>query len=309
MDIKMDMKIDRKIDMKMEKNEGMEKEIGMETLKFAHLSDLHLVGGEMSTVLERALELDRDPRKNVEKCLAMLQEERPDFVLMTGDCIHEGRVEDYRRLKDMLDEGLPGIPVFVSLGNHDRRKEFREGFLGEAEADNSPYWAKAEWRGLRILSLDSAWEKKNGGNFPEEQLEWLEQELQTPSKRGTILLFHHPILRAAGPLGFAPCERLHRLLELDAGEIKAMFNGHIHKSFIGTCHGILQVTADSLGFGAALSAGRLTYHTQAGYHMCQLDALGDLTVERRLVWTEETPLASRTFPSTPNTLKKEEIQC
>lgn len=262
-------------------------------LRFAHISDLHLVGGEMTRVLTRALELDRDPRKNLDKCLETLRKERPDFLLLTGDCVHEGRAEDYRRLRARFDECLPGIPIFVSLGNHDRRMEFREGFLGEAGADDSPYRAKAEWQGLRVLSLDSAWEKKNGGRFPEDQLDWLEEELKTPSKRGTILLFHHPILGAVGPLGFAPCERLYRLL--GQGEIKAMFNGHIHKSFIGTCRRVLQVTADSLAFGASLDDGALTYHTQAGYHMCLLDGQGDLTVERRLVWTEDTPLATKPF--------------
>lgn len=286
----------------------------MGMIQFAHISDIHLPAtkegpqgtcvidqGKLNTPLKRMLEEGLDPQTNLDRCLQELEQESLDFVLVTGDCVHEGCEADYKRLRDQFDRRLPGVPVIVSAGNHDNRREFRRGFLGLDTEDDGPYYEKAvipvpdsglspKW-GLRILSLDSAWEKKSTGSLPREQLDALKKELQHRAGMGTILLFHNSILPMVGPLGF---EQPEQLAEAIAGsDVAAIFNGHVHMSFTGTFCGALQVTGDSLNFGASLKHGQLIYNTRAAYNMCYLDEQGNYSVERRLLVPEAEVLASK----------------
>lgn len=277
----------------------------MGLLQFAHISDIHLAATKegpcktlvidqekLNTPLRKMLERDLDPSANLEKCLQDLEKEKLDFLLVTGDLVHEGCEADYRLLREQFDRRLPGVPVIVSPGNHDSRREFRRGFLGLNTEDDGPYYEKRMISGaLRILSLDSAWEKKGTGRLTEEQLDALKKELEHRTEAGTILLFHNAILPVSCPLGFEGPELLAKAIE--GSDVRAIFNGHVHMSFTGTFCGALQVTGDSLNFGAVLRDGQLVYNTRAGYNMCYLDQLGNYSVERRLLTPEAETLASK----------------
>ena len=52
--------------------------------------------------------------------------DRPDAVLATGDLTNDGRPEQFRLLKALL-EGLE-VLIYLIPGNHDEREEFRSAF-------------------------------------------------------------------------------------------------------------------------------------------------------------------------------------
>ena len=76
----------------------------MEILHFAHISDTHLTCGGSSPFMQRVAREVRDLWDNLKDCLCQLQGKALDFVLLTGDLVHEGEEEDYKALKRLLEE-------------------------------------------------------------------------------------------------------------------------------------------------------------------------------------------------------------
>src|SRR4051812_19499285 len=84
----------------------------------AQISDTHMT-------------LDESPdgvATRVQRAVAHLLElaARPDVVIITGDCTHNGQRAEYTRLQELL-RPLP-MPVYVVPGNHDNRVYMLELF-------------------------------------------------------------------------------------------------------------------------------------------------------------------------------------
>ena len=279
----------------------------MNAITIAHLSDIHHNPDENSQISTLLREKGLLVEKLLGQCLETLKQRKPDIVLITGDMTHEGTSSHYRYLRDALSSALPGTPVLCAMGNHDVRGAFREGFLGLAPSDR-PYYASAsvkravcaqlpctaETALIQSLStlMDSAFEKGLEGVLTKEAMDFLENAMEAAGKSGpgssagpeTILLMHHPILKAAGPMGLTADSRLLRLLE--SGRIAAMFNGHVHGSYTGTVCGVPQFTADSLKTGCDYCGHFLAYNDRAGYQLVTFQENGDWNVERFLLHPE-----------------------
>lgn len=140
-------------------------------LRFAVISDLH------AKVAPRLAELTL--------------EQSPDAVLMPGDIFDtRGCRDDAVRLISQLASELP---VFCSLGNHDRditdgdRRDIERS--GACLLDNSA----VTWRGIRIGGLTSGFFTEYRSDIektPSPDLGWLAAFDREPSPR--ILLCHHP---------------------------------------------------------------------------------------------------------------------
>ena len=57
----------------------------MRPLRFAHISDTHLVCAGSSEWMFQVQREVRDPRRNLERCLEQVAQWQPDVVLLTGD--------------------------------------------------------------------------------------------------------------------------------------------------------------------------------------------------------------------------------
>lgn len=263
----------------------------MNAITIAHLSDIHHNPDENSQISTLLREKGLLVEKFLGQCLETLKQRKPDIVLITGDMTHEGTSSHYRYLRDSLSSALPGTPVLCAMGNHDVRGAFREGFLGLTPSDG-PYYASASVNGWLFVSLDSAFEKGLEGVLTKEAMDFLENAMEAAGKNGpgssggpeTILLMHHPILKAAGPMGLTADPRLLRLLE--SGRIAAMFNGHVHGNYTGTVCGVPQFTADSLKTGCDYCGHFLAYNDRAGYQLVTFQENGDWNVERFLLHPE-----------------------
>ena len=164
----------------------------MAALRIAHLSDLHVLRDYHGSMLDR--EPLRQPVPPVEYFLTGLREAvaaKPDLIVLTGDLVHEGTVEDYQYLRQLIERERCGIPVIPVLGNHDFKSCFYRGYLGEDRTGR--YNCKYEIGGYRFLVLDTATERNGCGSITDEQVAWLAQELKTLAPQGTILLGHHPL--------------------------------------------------------------------------------------------------------------------
>lgn len=81
------------------------------------------------------------PLELLDRCLQLLGDEEKaqlDGVLISGDLTENGTADDYRNLRRELERRFPGIPLLVTLGNHDEKSAFREGWLGQAAFPSCP---------------------------------------------------------------------------------------------------------------------------------------------------------------------------
>lgn len=248
----------------------------METLRFAHISDTHVVCSGSSEFMFQVRREVRDPKDTLVKCLKELGGQPLDFVLLTGDLVHEGEEADYAAYRRLFDSYLPGVPLCVALGNHDHRGAFRRGFLGQPQGDDSAYLAVQTVKGLRVVSLDTPYIDGLAGSLPEEQLDYLEQAVREPAPRGTVVIMHHPVTADQPWARLQAPERFARILQ--NSDVKAVFNGHLHCNYVAWYGGVPHFTAGSLGFGIDMTPSQSIYTDHNTYATCTLEADGTFGV-------------------------------
>lgn len=196
---------------------------------------------------------------------------KPACIVISGDLTHDGDTEDYRYLRELLQgaEQELGIPIHVALGNHDRRRPFREGYLGELPTDESYYYSFMV-QGLRIVMLNTQAEDTHAGRLDERQLEWLKTLLAEPAPEGTIIVHHHPAVKT--PTDLMDDHLLENpvdLFEAVAGrDVIGMLSGHIHYHNVGSLDGILCAAADGVAFGLdPFAAETMRFVERSGYNL------------------------------------------
>ena len=220
---------------------------------FAHLTDLHintpgtnpLFGMDMTYKLREVFaQLTKLKRK-------------PSFVIVSGDLTHEGKTEDYQYLRELLHEEASklGVPVYVTLGNHDSRECFYEGYLQEERSSKSYYYSVLE-NGLRLIMLNTQVPGSNAGHLDVEQLEWLRTTLAEPAPMGSIVVLHHPVNHLPTPmmdsLSLDNSEDL--AAAIADSDVIGLLSGHIHFHSVGMFHGITSAAASGTAFGLDLSS-------------------------------------------------------
>ncbi|MEG0379657.1 MAG: metallophosphoesterase, partial [Eubacterium sp.] len=248
----------------------------MSTITFAHLSDLHILRDYTNSMFKDMIpNMEKKPEDVLAGISKWLGENIPklDFVLLTGDLVHEGDAEEYRYLKMLLEHCFGDIPVYPVLGNHDRTAAFHEGYEG-TDAGITPLCYTKEMDGLQVIVLDSSigcGENKHSGQFDEGQFEFLEKALAKEMRRGHIIAFHHPAFDdKADPrvkaFGVAGAERLGEIIQ--GKNVLAVLSGHTHENINTTFYGVPAYTAESTAFGVALDEKGMYMTSAAGFNLC-----------------------------------------
>ena len=94
---------------------------GINTMKFLHISDLHMVPGN-------ALLYGLNPQERLRACVAHINLHHPDAkcAIVTGDLTQNGHPDAYKLVKLILSELT--MPCHLMVGNHDDRNNFRAAF-------------------------------------------------------------------------------------------------------------------------------------------------------------------------------------
>lgn len=255
----------------------------MNPITIAHLSDIHYAPKETSVTAEMLREKGIYVENLLKECLDHLKTIRPDVILITGDLTHEGDADDFRYLKNVFHSEMPGTPVLCTIGNHDIRPAFREGFLNLSsdQLTSDPYYDSMIVNGYQFVTLDSCFVKRLEGIFTDEALDYLEEKLENPDVYGTFILMHNPIMDRARHLAFTMSDRLAKILK--TGKIKGIFNGHVHSCFTSTVFGVPQFTCESLKTDFDVLPDRLSYNERSGYQMVYFDENGDWLTERMIL--------------------------
>ncbi|MGN0151724.1 MAG: metallophosphoesterase family protein [Wujia sp.] len=258
-------------------------------MKFIHLTDTHIRKDYGNDAMGAVLGKLQNPVSNLKKILAGINWNDTDFVIITGDLVHEGTTEDYVFLKETVEAYVPdGKKVLYALGNHDEKNAFYEAFQGKE--DDKPYYYMENIDGYRIIVLDSAIPKTEAGTLTNEQCDWLKEILAEQSEKGSLVFLHHPVFWGGGQSFGMELTNGAQVLEiLRDSDVIAVFAGHTHSNGVNTKEGISQYVADSMAFSIEMRGENIAFTEYAGYETVEVTGQ-DVTIHTAT--TYEAPAAA-----------------
>ncbi|HKT99928.1 MAG TPA: phosphodiesterase [Paraburkholderia sp.] len=154
----------------------------------AQISDLHIK--QPGALAYRRVDTAASLARTVASLNALAP--RPDAVLVTGDLVDGGSVDEYRHLKTLLAQ--LDIPYWLLAGNHDGRDALRAVFPERAElrSDGAFIQYAVDLGPLRLIALDSTKPGQSAGTLCAARLNWLAQQLDTAHGKPTVVALHHP---------------------------------------------------------------------------------------------------------------------
>ena len=205
---------------------------------FIHITDLHVgnpavaddhLFSDTSATLVRVLEL------------IGTMDNKPQFIIASGDLTNRGDAESYRHLKSIM--AATDLPVVYAIGNHDTRPGFYEGMFGRTSDIDAPYDHQEVIAGIHVITLDTTTPGEIGGSLTAEQFVWLAGALDTHSELPKLIVAHHaPALGDTPPwdhwrtIEFGQSQQLAKLLK--GRNILGILSGHIHHDRFSVWHGI-----------------------------------------------------------------------
>lgn len=159
--------------------------------------------------------------------------ELPNGVIINGDLARlRGNAADYHTfytlLKPLIDHG---IPVYLTLGNHDDRDNFNQvlsGFRSEYDAVISRHTMVIKTDSSNLILLDSLDQVNDiPGRLGQTQLNWLADLLFQLDDRPTIIFAHHFPETGTGS-GLQDYDKLHQIM-IGQTKVKAFIYGHSHR--------------------------------------------------------------------------------
>lgn len=225
----------------------------MSALRILHLSDTHFAGdgGRHYGVVDTA--------EHLRRALGHVGHLLFDLVVISGDVSEDGSEASYQQINDIL---VPwslarGARVVFAMGNHDRREAFR-AVLGSEQPDvearemsgidlDRPVTCVATHDGWRVIVLDSSVPGTGYGELDEEQKEFLRETLSEPAEHGTVVVVHHPPIRAQTDLLQALALDEHDgqdLLDIVRGtDVRIVLSGHYHMPITESVSGVIVTVA------------------------------------------------------------------
>lgn len=169
-------------------------------LRIAQVSDAHYSSFEENTsykFLKKSGEL-------LDDAIFQINTSGPyDFVMFTGDLINKPLVSELEKFTSHAGNLI--YPWYAINGNHDisidgplTKSKFMETLsnVNSKIPKDKNYYAFTPKKGFRVICLDSIIDYKItcNGEIPQEQFDWLKQELENHKNEVIILCTHVPII-------------------------------------------------------------------------------------------------------------------
>ena len=223
------------------------------SLKFAQVSDVHFYTGSDNTTFKMRAESP----KLLDDVIEQINETpNVSFVMFTGDLIDKAFEKELSAFLPHVEK--LNIPWYFAFGNHDTMvggylnpKTYME-IVNEYNKNyqfKKTYYSFVPQKGYKAIVLDSIIRDHltSNGKIGEEQLAWLDEELNH-SKKDIVLIFTHvPVIEPFN----SPNHRL-----LDADKVQEILNkyknpilvfqGHYHSAKITQMENILYVSCPAL---------------------------------------------------------------
>jgi 3',5'-cyclic AMP phosphodiesterase CpdA len=189
---------------------------------------------------------NRDPNHDVTKTLQEAidkinaLEERPAFVIHTGDITHLASAEQFDTAAQVM-KSARASQVYYVPGEHDvftddgklYRERFGGGTLGQG-------WQSFDYNGVHFIGLINVLNLKQGsgtglggsgfGQLGQEQLAWLQKDVKGLASSTPIVVFAHiPLWTISADWGWGTDESEQALSYLKRFGSVTVLNGHVHQ--------------------------------------------------------------------------------
>jgi len=126
------------------------------------------------------------------RCIADINQQRPDAVIFTGDTVQHGQAEEYAQLRELLTP--LHAPIYLIPGNRDDKEALRTAFADQPYLPSSGDFLHytVEDFALRLVAIDSTSPGERKGVFCPARQTWLDAVLRDQQNRPTLLFIHHP---------------------------------------------------------------------------------------------------------------------
>lgn len=207
-------------------------------LRVLQITDTHLFGDPAGRLA--GMETDAAWQEVMEQVLA---EHWPaDLILATGDIVHDGSEQAYRRFKEHFER--LGVPTLVIPGNHDRPDLLRQVMQGGL-VRTVDHYLLGRWL---FVMLDSTVPGTDGGHLKASELARLEACLQAhPDRHALVCLHHHPVSMKCDwidTIGVDNGEELFAVIDRFP-QVRAVVWGHVHQDFSAERNGVQLFAAPS----------------------------------------------------------------
>ena len=239
-------------------------------MKILHISDIHFRQdyGEFETGYKGMISKMDNPLIHLKTCLE--QVEPYDLLLISGDLTEDGTVEDYSFLKNWLKKETENVPMIVTLGNHDIKEHFYEGWLNE-KPSQKPYNLVTAFEDFYLVSFDTSVYGVADGTLSDNQFNWLEEQLKSLNDKPIILMTHHHLLNNQSSTKALPeSNRLIKMIK--KYPVLALLNGHTHHVFTGDIFGIQYYTVSGMSFiGEDEGEGIVRFDQRHGFNLYEIE--------------------------------------
>ncbi len=196
-----------------------------EQFTFAVINDTHIKDAPSVEIVDVAV-------------ASINSDERVQFTSVLGDVATDGKEDELALAKgafDNLDK-----PYFVVPGNHDVFPQATDIYANYVDAFGPVHWTRTE-NDWTFIGMNSCEETKSDVTVSDEELAWLQAQLDKTTPQQPIALFcHHPM---------NPNTRAYRILNADDvlalfanHNLKIVAAGHWHGNQIEEQDGVLFVT-------------------------------------------------------------------
>jgi 3',5'-cyclic-AMP phosphodiesterase len=170
------------------------------------------------------------PVENLKRVVPEVVAAKPEGALICGDLARlEGLKPDYEMLKSLVEPVVEKMPLALTLGNHDERRNFLGSFGGTQQGKQTvqgKHVVVVEGPVARFVMLDSLLHPNvTPGQLGRSQRNWLTEYLKTSSDKPTLIVVHHTLDDGDGSL--VDFDRLFEIVK-PSKKVKAIVYGHSH---------------------------------------------------------------------------------
>jgi serine/threonine-protein phosphatase CPPED1 len=220
----------------------------------------------------------------MEKAVKGINQLRPDFVVITGDFVHneksESQVEEFKRIVSKID---PEIPVYYTPGNHDVGQNPDKLSLKKYKENYGKDRFAFIHKGSVFIGINTSIIKARMQAQEEKQYKWLVNKLKKSNLKNQIVLFCHYPFYNTQPAevetysNISPDYREKYLKLFEKTGVDAVFSGHLHNNNEQKFGNISLITTSALGkpLGNAPSGLRIikVYNTHIEHNYYDIDEL------------------------------------
>jgi 3',5'-cyclic AMP phosphodiesterase CpdA len=164
-------------------------------------------------------------------------EKKPAAILINGDlALRDGQAADYERFAKLIAPlREAGLPIHLTMGNHDDRQVFYDVLTSEKPQQPpvaSRHVSVVKLAKANLFLLDSLKQTMIApGDLGEDQLTWLTKALDAHTDKPALIVAHHNPRLGGDPIhfpgGLEDSAALWQLL-VARPQVKAYIHGHIH---------------------------------------------------------------------------------